>query len=115
MITVIVPTYNRGDILHRTLPKYLVDQHVSAMIVVDDGSSDDTAKVIASLRHVDARIQYLRHDRNRGSVVARNSGLRCVRTRYFLMTDDDTYPDADFFPTLLAAMESRDPDIIAVR
>jgi len=113
-ITVIVPTYNRSKILARTLPRYY-DASVSSIIVIDDGSSDDTAEVIASLQQDDRRIQFLRNDCNQGSVVSRNRGLQSVRTPYFLMTDDDTYPDSDFFPTLLATMAARDPDIIAVR
>src|SRR5262245_34739498 len=115
MITVIVPTYNRGDILPRIIPEYLADPRVSSLIVVNDGSSDDTETVIASLRRGDSRIHYLRHDQNQGSVVSRNRALQEVRTPYFLMTDDDVYPDTDFFSVLLAAMAGRDPDIIAVR
>lgn len=115
MVTVIVPTYNRADILPRIIPRYLADARVLSVIVIDDGSSDDTAGVIASLRQDDRRIQYLRHDRNAGSVVSRNHGLEQVHTPYFLMTDDDVYPDADFFAVLLGVMASRDPDIIAVR
>lgn len=49
MITVIVPTYNRGHIACRTIPKYLGDPRVSSIVVVDDGSSDETGKVIAAM------------------------------------------------------------------
>ena len=114
MITVVVPTYNRGDILRRTLPKYL-DPNVASIIVVDDGSSDDTAQVIAALRQRDPRILYLKNESRQGSVVARNKGLQAVRTPYFLMTDDDVYPDSGFFSTVLAATAERGADIVAVR
>lgn len=114
MITVVVPTYNRGDILRRTIPQYL-DPNVSSVLVVDDGSSDDTAQVIAALRQGDPRIQYLKNESRQGSVVARNKGLRAVGTPYFLMTDDDVYPDSGFFAAVLAAAVERDADIVAVR
>jgi glycosyltransferase involved in cell wall biosynthesis len=114
MITVIVPTYNRGDILARTVPKYL-DARVSAILVVDDGSRDHTAGAVAELHRRDARIQYLKNDGRRGSVFSRNRGLQTVRTPYFLMTDDDTYPDAEFFDRVLETMAEQQADVIAVR
>ena len=64
------------------------------MIVVDDGSADDTHAVLAALR--DPRVAVLTHTENRGAQAARNTGIRAARGRYvaFLDSDDEWVPRA---------------------
>lgn len=87
--SVIIPTYNRAGLLVRSIGSVL-DQTFAdfEIIVVDDGSSDNTLEVVRSF--ADDRIVYLVQDRNLGAAAARNTGMKqaCGRFIAFLDSDD---------------------------
>ena len=78
-VSVITPTYNRADYLPQALQS-IFDQSLRPfeIIVVDDGSSDNTAEI---MRAFEPRVRYVRHEHNQGVSAARNSGLEAVRLR----------------------------------
>lgn len=94
-ITIIVPTYNRAWSLPRALDSVLKqtsrDWH---LVVVDDGSTDDTKNVISPYLK-DSRIQYF-YKENGGVGSARNFGVTKARTKYvtFLDSDDELMSNA---------------------
>lgn len=94
-VTIVIPTYNRaawvGQAIRSALEQTVVDLE---LIVVDDGSTDDTASVIGALP-ADGRLRYV-HQENRGRSEARNHGLRLAKGEYigFLDSDDQLLPDA---------------------
>ncbi len=77
------------------------------LVVVDNGSSDGTADVVASIAP-DAEL--LRNSRNRGVAAARNQGLKRVRAPYAILLDDDTCVEAGAFDLLLDHLDRR-PEI----
>ncbi len=97
-LTVVIPTYNRCAVLRRALDGYLRQSSpdlISELLVVDDGSTDDTQSVVAEFqRAAPFQIRYLRQP-NRGPAAARNVGLSAARTRIVLYTDDDIVPHPD--------------------
>lgn len=93
-VTVIIPTYNRAATLPRAIDSVLRQTHADLeLLVVDDGSTDDTPAVMESLN--DPRIRFLRQPENRGVAAARNRGLRAARGDFiaFLDSDDEWLPD----------------------
>jgi glycosyltransferase involved in cell wall biosynthesis len=87
-VTAIVPTRNRAEMLRRTVERILAQQDVSLeLIVVDEGSSDDTPAYLASL--TDARVRVVRHDEAKGLPAARNAGLAAATGRVLAFCDDD--------------------------
>ena len=88
--TVVIPLYNRADIICQTLKSVLAQSFADfEVIVVDDGSADSPAEVIASLG--DDRIRYIRQQ-NAGGGAARNLGISEARGRYIAFLDsDDTF------------------------
>jgi len=89
-VSVIVPTYQRGHLIGRALRSVLT-QGMSDLevIVVDDGSTDDTARVVADMAATDARLRFVTRPGNRGAGAARNVGLQMARGRYVAFQDSD--------------------------
>lgn len=87
-ITVVIPTHNRWNLLRRTLAGALAQEDVDhEVIVVDDGSSDETPMRLAELDR--PRLRVLRHEFAKGVANARNSGLESARGRWVSFLDDD--------------------------
>jgi O-antigen biosynthesis protein len=93
-VSIIVPTYNRAALLPRALDSVFGQTFADfEVIVVDDGSTDDTAAVVA--RYGDPRLRLIRQPVNAGVAAARNRGLREVRADLvaFLDSDDEWVAD----------------------
>lgn len=95
-ISVIIPTYNRADLLPRTIRSVLAQTFRGwELLVVDDGSTDDTHRVVASFQHLDARIKYVRQTNSGAPARPKNTGIRHARGEYiaFLDHDDEWFPE----------------------
>jgi GT2 family glycosyltransferase len=93
-VSVVIPTYNRAYCLPATLQSLQRQTYSNwEAVVVDDGSTDDTAALIERLRAQDPRIKYL-SQRNAGVSAARNAGLRSAEGDWigFLDSDDAWEP-----------------------
>jgi glycosyltransferase involved in cell wall biosynthesis len=95
LVSVVVPCYNRARLIPRAV-KSVQEQNFESLeiVLVDDGSSDDTVGVVERLKTTEPRIRFLRHERNRGEAAARNTGVKNARGRYiaFLDSDDEWLP-----------------------
>lgn len=92
-VSVVIPTYNRAGLLPRAIESVLGQTHDEfEVVVVDDGSTDDTAAVVEG--YDDPRVRYVAHEENRGANVARNTGIEAARGEYvaFLDSDDEWHP-----------------------
>lgn len=91
-ISAVIPTYNREQIIARAIDSVLSQEFpVSEIIVVDDGSQDDTRKIIESYGE---KVRYV-YQENAGVAVARNRGVREAKHEWiaFLDSDDSWLPD----------------------
>ena len=86
----IIPTYNRRDLLPRALDSVLAQTHpVDEIVVIDDGSTDDTGDMLQQ-RYGD-RVRHV-WQANAGVSAARNHGMRLARGRHLALLDsDDTW------------------------
>ena len=92
LVSIIVPSYNAGRFVRRAVESALTQTHRGVeVIVVDDGSTDDTTEVLASFGN---RIRWV-SQANRGPAAARNTGLTLATGEYvmFLDADDWILPD----------------------
>ena len=88
LVSVILPTYNRAAMLGPALKSVLGQTYSELeLIVVDDGSTDDTESVVAAIG--DERVRYLRLDANGGCAAARNAGIRAARGEWLAFQDSD--------------------------
>ena len=94
MISVVIPTYNHGPLLLDTLASVFAQTHQDyEVIVVNDGSPDDTAELLRPLVET-RRVIYLEQE-NAGQAAARNRGLQAARGDYIAFLDDDDLWPAD--------------------
>src|ERR1700722_7130693 len=94
-LSVIIPTYNRKDVLAKALEGYLAQslpQLIDELLIVDDGSTDDTESMVREFsRRSPITIRYLKQA-NKGPATARNLGIREARSSIVLFTDSDIVP-----------------------
>ena len=89
VVSVIIPTYNRARYLREAVESVLAQTYTDwELIVVDDGSTDETRRVVQSYVSRDPRVFY-RAQANRGEGAARNTGIQLARSRYVAFLDDD--------------------------
>ncbi|RJQ29496.1 glycosyltransferase [Candidatus Parcubacteria bacterium] len=87
LVSIITPAYNAGAYLGDTIRSVLAQTYSSfEHIVVDDGSTDDTAKVVRAIS--DPRIKYL-YQKNSGQSSARNAGIAAAKGKYIAFLDAD--------------------------
>ena len=87
-VSVIIPTFNRAQLLRRALRSVRSQTWQDyEVIVVDDHSSDGTTRMIGELE--DSRIECIRHTTNRGQSAALNTGIEKARGEYLAFLDDD--------------------------
>lgn len=93
LVTIVIPTYNRSALLPITVRSALEQTYKNIeVIVVDDGSTDDTATVMKELMSQDPRLRYIHYLPNAGACVARNKGIDAASGSYICFLDsDDTY------------------------
>jgi glycosyltransferase involved in cell wall biosynthesis len=87
-VSVIIPTYNRAQWLRRAVTSVLLQTcRDFEIIVVDDGSTDNTQEMVTSLEN--AGVRYISHRTNRGAAASRNTGIREARGEFIGFLDDD--------------------------
>jgi glycosyltransferase involved in cell wall biosynthesis len=87
-VTVVLPTYNRAYCLRRSIDSVLNQTFSNfELIVIDDGSTDNTAELLASID--DPRLRVLRHPTNKGVSAAINSGIRAAASDVIALQDSD--------------------------
>ncbi len=108
IVSVIIPAYNQASYLGAAIRSVLEQSHQDfELIVVDDGSTDETASVCGQFD--DARIRYLYQD-NAGLSAARNTGLHCCQGAYITFLDADDLFLPGKLRLLLDTMEA-DPSL----
>ena len=91
LVSVVIPTYNRAGTIGRAVDSVLSQDYPHLeVVVVDDGSTDDTADLMAEKYTGDGRVRFFQYP-NGGCCVARNRGLREARGEFVAMLDSDDY------------------------
>jgi glycosyltransferase involved in cell wall biosynthesis len=102
--SVVVPAYRSARTIGATIRSILAqDEPDFELIVVDDGSGDDTAAVIEAARERDSRIQLISQE-NGGTAAARNTGWRAARAPLVAFLDDDDLWMPDYLSSVGAAL-----------
>lgn len=90
MISIVIPTYNRAGTLARSIQSVLAQSYSDwELVIVDDGSTDNTQEVVKPFVQRDERIHYIFCPENKGQAVARNKGIQVSGGEYIAFQDSD--------------------------
>lgn len=111
MISVIMLTYNRENLVSRAIESILAQTYKNfEFIIVDNGSTDKSGSIADAYAKKDARIRVIH--RTRGNIGAgRNSGLDAARGEYVTFIDDDDWAEPDFLEFLLELIRENNADV----
>ncbi len=88
LVSVIIPTYNRANLISRSINSVLLSTYKNIeVIVVDDGSTDNTCEIVSQIE--DERLRYIRYEENKGANYARNLGIKNSKGEYIAFNDSD--------------------------
>lgn len=90
LVSVIIPSYNSGKFLNKAIESVINQTYKNLeIIIVNDGSIDETEKIAKDWQEKNERIKYLKHQKNRGPSAARNTGIRNSQGEYIAFLDAD--------------------------
>jgi glycosyltransferase involved in cell wall biosynthesis len=115
-ITIIIPTHNRAKALATVWSSYIGNPLVKRIIVVNDGSTDNTKEVLEHLaKHSPTPVMVINHAKRQGVQITKMDGIAEVDTEWVLFGEDDVWLDKDYINILLQEAEKLDAQIIAGR
>lgn len=108
-VSVVIPVYNAEKFLRACLDSAAGQTlRETEILCIDDGSTDNSAAVVAQYMEIDPRIRLIRQE-NSGSGAARNRGIRAAQGEYIAFLDaDDYYPEAETLEKLYRAAVQHD-------
>lgn len=105
MVSIIVPVYNAQDSLERCLMSIIRQRYPQwELVLVDDGSQDDSLEICKRYSNMDSRIQVI-HTDNCGFSSARNTGMENAQGEYIVFVDSDDMIHPDFLSECLSNKE----------
>ncbi|WP_406857098.1 glycosyltransferase family A protein [Alsobacter sp. KACC 23698] len=128
LVTIVLPVHNGERYLRQSIDSCLSQTHSALeLVVVDDCSTDATARILAEYAAADDRVRIIRNETNKGLPETLNVGFRAARGRYLTWTSDDnlyspdalrfmvqqlsTYPDVGFVYTALHTIDEQGRDL----
>ncbi len=113
-LSIIIPCYNLEDYIERCVNSVLnqdIPKEEYEIILVDDGSTDNTPSILSGLEAEYPNIRVLTQN-NQGVSAARNKAIEIARGRYIWFVDGDDWITPQSLKSLLSLAESRDADIL---
>ena len=111
-VSVIIPTYNRAHSIVSAIQSVLNQTYQGfEIIVVDDGSTDNTKEIMREIQTQDKRIRYIGYEKNKGAPTARNTGIKASRCDYIAFQDSDDEWSPEKLEKQMKAFESASPKV----
>lgn len=112
-VSVVIPSYNHGHFLASTLASVLQAHDVALeLIIIDDGSTDDSWAIISEFAQQDSRVRAYRQE-NQGAHAAINRGLALATGEFLAILNSDDLYSAGRLSTLVRLAKEQDLDFIA--
>lgn len=112
LISIITPMYNGEKYVSQTIESVISQTYPNwEMVIVDDGSKDNSPQIVESYSQKDRRIRLIRQS-NAGSAAARNNALRHANGRYICFLDADDLLDCQFLEKQLNFLKNKNAGIV---
>lgn len=111
ILSVVIPVFNEENTISKILSLVAKRPEVKEIIVVDDGSTDRTYKILSRLKRKKT-IQIVRHNRNQGKGAAIISGINNACSPYLIIQDADLEYTPNDYPKLLQALQTNKADFV---
>jgi len=115
LISIVIPTFNRGKILLDVLPSYLRQKNVREVIVIDDLSNDNTETLIMEFQLKHNKVKYIKNNERSGTNKTSNTGLRSAVGELIFIGEDDIELSDNYLEILLTHLKKENADIISGR
>lgn len=107
LFSIIIPTYNRANMIGKAIESVLCQSYSNwELIIISDGSTDNTEEILNTYTVSDPRIKYFRQE-NKGRSSARNLGINNCVGDYVCFLDDDDYYLEDFLLEFSIEIENK--------
>lgn len=104
LISIIMPSWNRANIISEAIASVQKQTYANwELLIVDDGSSDETAAIVATLQQNDPRIKFYPIE-HQGVCAARNVGIKEAQGKYLAFLDSDNKWQSDFLEIMVLGM-----------
>jgi len=111
-LSVVVPVYNEEPTLAAVIARVLATPYEKEVVVVDDASSDGSARILAELAARHPELRPFRHAKNQGKGAALRTALEQVTGDIVLIQDADLEYDPADYPALLRPIEEGHADVV---
>ena len=112
LVSIIIPVYNMADSIEKCIDSLLCQDYKNfEIIIVDDGSTDDSYKICKEYQSIDKRVKVY-HTENHGSGPARNYGINKSSGIYAYFPDADDYLEKEAISILVKKIKSEDSDLL---
>jgi glycosyltransferase involved in cell wall biosynthesis len=107
-ISIIIPLYNSGQrilLLHQSLKNVLSPFIDYEIILIDDGSADNTLEIIKGIKKEDSRVRIVKLEKHSGQYEALFAGYKYSEGRIVISLDDDSFDEAGYIPEFIRKIE----------
>jgi glycosyltransferase involved in cell wall biosynthesis len=111
-LSVVIPCYNESATIATVIRLALAQPEVQEVVVVDDGSEDQTWEILETLRAEDPRVSALRHSENRGKGAALRTGFANTSADIIVIQDADLEYDPAEYPFLVRPIVDGKADVV---
>jgi glycosyltransferase involved in cell wall biosynthesis len=111
-LSVVIPAYNESATILAAVQAVLRQECVLEIIVVDDGSTDDTLAIASNIARAEPRVRLFQHNRNQGKGAAVRTGLKSATGEYVIIQDADLEYDPADYSTILKPFLDGKADVV---
>lgn len=112
LISIIIPVYNVEPYVTRCINSVIAQTYKNIeIIIVDDGSTDNSGTICDNYAMIDSRIKII-HQKNSGTIIARNEGLKIAQGKYIGFVDSDDYIKPQMYENLYNCISTGNYDIV---
>lgn len=106
LVSIVTPTFNSAYYIAETIQSVQNQTYQNwEMIIVDDGSSDETLSIIQQIQKTEARIQLVIQPKNVGPAITRNKGIELAKGKYLTFLDADDIWFSDFIQNSITIIQ----------